>query len=66
MAIINELPVGEEQEGTLRITLVGPPRILNFIIHILHGLNFAHATDWCRLQPTKNEGEFITVLMRKV
>ena len=66
MAIINQLPVGEEQEGTLQITLVGPRRIVNLIIHILHHLNFAHATDWCRMQPTKNEGEFITVLMRKV
>ena len=66
MAIINQLPTGEKQEGTLRMRLVGPRRILNLIIHILHRLNFAHATDWCRLQPTKNEGEFITVLMRKV
>jgi len=66
MTVINQLPTGEEQEGTLRITLVGPRRILNLIIHILHNLKFAHATDWCRLQPTKNEGEFITILMRKV
>jgi len=66
MAMINKLTGSGEKQETLRIIMIGSRRALQLAIHILHNRGFAHATDWCRLQPTKNKGEFITLLMRKM
>jgi len=62
MAIINEIASNNGHHGTLGLMLIGSRETLTQLIDILHRINFADAGDWSPLQPTKNAGEFITIL----
>jgi len=66
MAIINQIVGNKKTQETLRIVLIGSHGTVTDAIHILHHIDFSHATDWCRIQPTPNEGEFVSLLMRKL
>jgi len=66
MAIINQIVGNQQTQETLRIVLVGSHENVTHAIHVLHKIDFSHATDWCRIQPTPNEGEFVSLLMRKL
>lgn len=62
MAIVNEIVSNNENHEPLRLMLIGSHETVTHVIRVLHEIGFANAGDWGPLQPTKNAGEFITIL----
>jgi hypothetical protein len=44
--------------------LLGEPKWVKGIIHRLHSLGIAEVGSWSKLTPTRNPGEFISILKR--
>ena len=47
-----------------RMILLGDPKWVKGIIHRLHSLGIAEVGSWSKLTPTRNPGEFISILKR--
>lgn len=47
-----------------RMILLGDPKWVKGIIYRLHSLGIAEVGSWSKLTPTRNPGEFISILKR--
>ncbi|MEG4849955.1 peptide ABC transporter substrate-binding protein [Microcoleus sp. B5-D4] len=48
----------------VKILLIGSPKAVRSIIHILYCLGFASVSEWSPLQPAQKPGEVMSILMR--
>ena len=48
----------------VKILLIGSPKAVRSIIHILYSLGFASVSEWSPLQPAQKPGEVMSILMR--
>ncbi|AFZ06624.1 hypothetical protein Osc7112_2159 [Oscillatoria nigro-viridis PCC 7112] len=48
----------------VKILLIGSPKAVRSIIHILYCLGFASVSEWSPLQPAQKPGEVMSLLMR--
>jgi hypothetical protein len=48
----------------VKILLIGSPKAVRSIIHILYRLGFASVSEWIPLQPAQKPGEVMSILMR--
>ncbi len=62
---IEFLPPADDPE-ILRLLAVGSRQVVNIFVHRLHQLNVAHFSEWSRLLPTPNEGEFMRILTKRI
>lgn len=61
------LPVAEPpqlEREPVKILLIGSPKAVRSIIHILYRLGFASVSEWSPLQPTQKLGEVMSILLR--
>jgi hypothetical protein len=61
------LPVADRPQPDrepVKILLIGSPKAVRSIIHILYSLGFASVSDWSPLQPAQKPGEVMSILMR--
>ena len=50
----------------LRVLAIGSRPVVNIFVHRLHQLNVAHFSEWSRLLPTPNPGEFMRILTKRI
>jgi len=50
----------------LRVLAVGSRPVVNRFVHLLHRSNIAHQSEWTRLIPTPNPGEFVRMLTKRI
>jgi hypothetical protein len=48
----------------VKILLIGSPKAVRSIIHLLYCLGFASVGEWSPLQPAQKPGEVMSILMR--
>lgn len=60
---VAEPPPPDDREP-VKILLIGSPKAVRSIIHILYCLGFASVSDWSPLQPAQKPGEVMSILMR--
>ena len=61
------LPVADRPQPDrepVKILLIGSPKAVRSIIHILYCLGFASVSEWSPLQPAQKPGEVMSILMR--
>ena len=61
------LPVADSPQPDrepVKILLIGSPKAVRSIIHILYRLGFASVSEWSPLQPTQKLGEVMSILKR--
>jgi len=61
------VPVAEPPQPDrepVKILLIGSPKAVRSIIHILYSLGFASVGEWSPLQPAQKPGEVMSILMR--
>ncbi|MBE9040036.1 peptide ABC transporter substrate-binding protein [Oscillatoriales cyanobacterium LEGE 11467] len=50
----------------VKILVIGSPLGVTNTIHTLHRLGFAQVGEWSPLVPTQNQGEVMSILMRRL
>ncbi|NJL21768.1 MAG: hypothetical protein HC895_14700 [Leptolyngbyaceae cyanobacterium SM1_3_5] len=59
------LPAVDDPE-VLRVLAVGSRTVVNIFVHRLHQAGIAHFSEWSRLLPTPNPGEFMRLLTKRI
>lgn len=50
----------------LRVLAVGSRTVVNIFVHRLHQANIVHFSEWSRLLPTPNPGEWMRILTKRI
>ncbi len=59
-------PPSESNRHPLKILIISSPQGVNNTIHTFYRLGYTVVSEWSKPQPTKNPGEVISVLSRRI
>ena len=55
-----------DDPGILRVIAIGSRQVVNLHVHRLHQLGYADFSEWSRMLPTPNPGEFMRLLTKRI
>ena len=63
---INSLPAQSDGYERVRIMVFGSSYGVTYTIRWLYRLQFAHISEWSFLMPAPNEGEFMSIITKRI
>ena len=56
----------DPKRDPLKILIISSPKGVNNTIHTFYRLGYAEVSEWSKPQPTKNPGEVMSILSRRI
>lgn len=63
---VSTIPPSDPNRHSLKILIISSPQGVNNTIHTFYRLGYAEVSEWSKPQPTKNPGEVMSILSRRI